>query len=388
MENQNIFKPQYIKEAMESKIIKNNMLIDFSFGHYDILESFTKRKPEFRNYLEQLYNTNPQVIENQLQMAKVNSLLITTIMLTGQCNADCEICFTDRKLKPNKLSFHEIKSIIAQTVSLGSRILYIPGEGEPLLDRNLWEILDYANEKGMEIILFTNGILLSNDIESKNIWGITSEELTKKLKKYPIYIYHKLWSLNHNLLEEMMNINTSMYSYSKITFNGHSISIPKGLLNLLKWFPRERVGVEVVVEKRNLDEIINVIIPFIMEKSIKSYIEPIIHAGRCFGVFDHDVKMSEYEYKKLIPWLSRQNCRRVCYKLNVFNNGYLSYGMALSPEQITPKKSIEELNIRSGDDNLKDLYYLIHTNSCLVEGRYQINGCVCEERNLKLSRMA
>lgn len=382
----NLFEPQCFPEETENEAIKNNMTIDYSFGHHDILNEFVKRKPEFQSHLAQLSKLSSKAIEERIQKAKGRSLLMTVIMLTGNCNANCAICYTDRRPKANELSFPEIKSIINQTLDLGSRLLYIPGEGEPTLDRSFWKILEYAEVKGIKIIMFTNGILFSNDAEAENAWGMSSEEIVRKLAKYPVYIYHKFWSLNPKLVGEMMNIDETKYEYVKTSVRGQTINIPKGLSFLFKWFPKKRIGIEVVVEKRNLKELANIIIPFISESGIKSFIEPIIHAGRCFGVFDFDPGISKDEYERLAPWLSRQNCRRAGYKLNIHNNGYLSYGMALVPKQIVPQSGVEDLNIRNGDSSLKNLYYLIHTNRCLVSGRYQINGCICEELNLRLAR--
>lgn len=382
----NLFEPQCIPEETEDEAIKNNMTVDYLFGHADTLIEFVERKPKFRNHLGWLSKLNSTTVGEQVKKAKSKSLLITTIMLTGNCNADCTICYTDRKIKSNELSFPEIRSIMDQTFDLGSRILYIPGEGEPTLDSSFWKILEYAKAKTIKVIMFTNGILLSNDSEAKNAWGISSEEIVRKLTSYPIYIYHKLWSTNTKLVAEMMNIDEGKYEYLKTSVKGQAINIPKGLALLLKWFPKERVGIECVVEKRNLQDILNFIIPFVIEKEIKSYIEPIIHAGRCFGVFDFDPDIIKVENKALSPWLSRQNCRRMSYNLTVHNSGHISYGMALSPKQIVPESTIEELNIKRPDGSLKNLYEMIHTNPYLVFGRYQINGCVCEELNLRLAK--
>ncbi len=363
------------------------MTIDYSLGHYDILNEFVQKKPEFRNHLEHLSKLSHETIVNEARKAKGRSLLITVLMLTGKCNANCTICYTDRESKPNELSFMEIKAIIDQTYEMGSRLLYIPGEGEPTLDRSFWKILDYAKLKGITVIMFTNGILFSNNNDALNTWGVTSEEMIKKLMNYPVYIYHKFWSSIPKLAAEMMHIDEAKSQYvTNTSVSGKTISIPKGLALLLKWFPKERIGIEVVVEQRNLKELFNIIIPFVTESKIKSYIEPILHAGRCFGVFDIDPQISDDKYKVLTHWLSLQCCRRMGYKIVVHNNGYLSYGMALVPGQIAPLSAVEELNIRNRDGSLKNLYQLIHTNPYLVSGRYQINGCICEELNLRLAR--
>lgn len=382
----NLFEPQRFSSLAEDEAIRNNMTIDYFFGHRGNLREFVERKPEFGDHLQQLSKVSCRSMQDEVQRAKSRSVLMTVLMLTGRCNANCAICYSNRKLKPNELAFAEIKSIIDQTHELGSRLIYIPGEGEPTLDPSFWRTLEYAKSKGMRVILFTNGILLSNDIEAENEWGMSSEEVVRKLRDYPVYIYHKLWSTDPALVVEMMRINENIYNYTTISVRGEQITVPKGIALLLRLFPKHRVGIEAVVEKRNIKELLKTIVPFVSASGIKSYIEPIIHAGRCFGVFDFDPQMSKDEYRSLSPWLSRRNCRRVGYKLNVHNNGYLSFGMALAPEQIVAAPEVERLNIRDYDGSLKNLYNLIHTDPCLVSGRYKIDGCICEKLNLRLAR--
>lgn len=380
----NLFSPQSFNEDQEQTATRNNITIDFDFGHEQILETFVSTNPIYQPHLEWLRHLTPHALKREAEKARGKSVLMTVIMLTGECNADCAICYTDRRKKQNELTASEIKRVMDETYALGSRLLYIPGEGEPTLDKALFEILEHARDIGMQVIMFTNGLLLSGDDEARNRWGITSEEFVRRLSKYPVYVYHKLWSTKPDLIAEMMHINRSAYQYIDITIRGHHTQIPRGLDLLLRYFPRERVGIEVVVERRNVQEIAQLIIPLVQQLGIKSYIEPIIHAGRCFDLFAYDTPAEAMA--PLGQWLARQNCRRVAYKLVVHSDGTLSYGMAL------PNRTLRELHgdcdtlqIRNSPTGPNDLFSLIHTNPVLVWGRYQIRGCICEEMNLKLA---
>lgn len=380
----NLFSPQSFNEDDEQTATRNNITIDLYFGHKQVLEAFVSTNPIYQPHFEWLTHLTPQELKREAEDARRKSLLMTVIMLTGECNADCPICYTDRRKKRNELTAPEIKRVMDETYALGSRLLYIPGEGEPTLDKALFEILEHARDIGMQVIMFTNGLLLSSDDEARSRWGITSEEFVHRLSKYPVYVYHKLWSTNPDLLAEMMHIDRSAYQYVDINVGGRKAQIPRGLDLLLRYFPRERIGIEVVVERRNVHEIAQLIIPLIRQLVIKSYIEPIIHAGRCFNLFAYDTPA-----EAMVPlghWLARQNCRRVAYKLVVHSDGTLSYGMAL------PNRTLRELHgdcdvlqIRDASAGLGDLFALIHTNPVLVWGRYQIRGCICEEMNLKLA---
>ncbi|PYI93143.1 MAG: hypothetical protein DME97_07515 [Verrucomicrobia bacterium] len=380
----NLFSPQTFSEEEEQIATRNNIVIDFYFGHKDVLEEFASNNPTYRPHLQWLKHLTLEELEVEAEKARRKSVLMTVIMLTGECNADCPICYTDRRKKRNELTALEIKRIMDETYALGSRLLYVPGEGEPTLDKNLFEILEHASDIGMQVIMFTNGLLLSSDDGARSRWGITSEEFVHRLSKYPVYLYHKLWSTNPQLVAEMMHIDRSAYQYVDINVRGSKTLVPRGLDLLLRYFPRERIGVEVVVERRNVHEVTERIIPLAQQLGIKSYIEPIIHAGRCFNVFDYDALAEDM--MPLGQWLARQNCRRVAYKVVVHSDGTLSYGMAL------PRRTLRELHgncdalqIRYVSEGLSDLFTLIHANPVLVWGRYQIRGCICEEMNLKLA---
>jgi hypothetical protein len=382
----NIFEPQYFSKQTEDIVIRNNMTIDFSFGHQRILETFVERMPEFENHFAALNRMSTNGLRNAVVHAKRNSLLMTAIMIGGKCNANCDICYTDRTSHTYPLTLSEIKGIIDQSYNLGARVIYIPGEGEPTLDNNFWNILEYVAKKEMRIIIFTNGILFSNESEAQKVWSISCEEIVKRLAQYPVYVYHKLWSSNPDVVSEMMGIDSDKYTYEEISINGKIGHIPRGIDLLMKWLPRERVGVEVVVERRNVREIVEVMIPFIQEKDIKSYIEPIIHSGRCFGKFEYDPLMNQGEIERLQPWIARTNCRRMGYILNILNTGYLSCGMALKPEQVAPFTEIELFNVRDHDGGLGDIYLINHTNTYLVSSRYEIEGCFCDKFNLNLAK--
>ena len=380
----NLFEPQRFSEEVEDTAIRNNMTIDYAFGHASILSDFTERIPKFREHFEELHSWKKNLVEERAIAAKGSSVLMTVIMLTGECNANCNICYTDRRRKVGELSFEQMCSVIDQTYDLGSRLVYIPGEGEPTLDAGFLDLVDYIQSRSMNLILFTNGILFSNEAECLRKWGMSSEEMVRYLSKRSVFIYHKLWSTRPNVLAEMMNVEESAYRFSTIELDKHHIQIPAGLDLLLRHFPRERVGVEVVISRQNLGNILNEIIPLIVSTGVKSYIEPILHAGRCFGQHDFDPIFKTGESERLQPWLSRQNCRRVGYKIIVHNDGFLSYGMALTASQIS--KSSEALKIIDSSGRISGLFHKVHTNSDLVSGRYQLCNCICEEINLRMAK--
>lgn len=90
---------------------------------------------------------------------------VLDIHITGYCNLNCEFCCGAPKgLKgPNLKDF---KKIVDKIVDSGVTTLVFTG-GEPLLKPHIEKYLKYAKEKGLEVYLSTNGLLLSNKLYKK-----------------------------------------------------------------------------------------------------------------------------------------------------------------------------------------------------------------------------
>lgn len=380
----NLLAPQMFSPEEEDQTIKNVMTIDFAFGHRQIIDQFSNQHPSFKSHYRLLESFSRKQLTEAVAIAKRSSLLLTMIMLTGVCNANCAICYTERKKKRNELVFNEIKSIIMQAKSLGTKTIYIAGEGEPTLDDAFWQVVDCVKSVGLRILLFTNGILLSNDRLARERWGLTSEQIVLKLADAPVWIYHKFWSTRPELVRAMMCLPRNIdYDYVNYRLEcGNCISIPRGVVLLLKYFPRDRVGLEIVVERRNAEEVADTIMPFISETGLKSYVEPIVHSGRYFD--NHCYDPSDEQLSFLRPYLVRQNCRRVAYKLVVHNNGVVTPALAMLPSSLRFEGDYGDLDIRS-PDGIKNIFVLRHTHPYLVKYRYQIDGCLCERFNTQMA---
>lgn len=91
--------------------------------------------------------------------------------ITFRCNSRCKMC-SRWKIDTSKdeLATDQIKLIIPQLKKFGIMIVNITG-GEPLLRKDIFEILDALRDIDLRVVLTTNGILLN-------------EEKIKKLIKY------------------------------------------------------------------------------------------------------------------------------------------------------------------------------------------------------------
>ena len=96
-----------------------------------------------------------------------------TIELTFRCNLNCVHCFRPSIFSPKELTTKQIYRIIDEIVDAGCLWLLFTG-GEPLIKDDFLDIYTYAKRKGLILILFTNGTLITSKI-------------AKFLKEHPLF---------------------------------------------------------------------------------------------------------------------------------------------------------------------------------------------------------
>lgn len=90
--------------------------------------------------------------------------LAVHLEMVAACNLTCTHCFAGplpRKERP--LSLAEIERVFAAMAQMGSFRLGLTG-GEPLLRRDLFEVIDLATSYGLHPCLTTNGLLITEEI--------------------------------------------------------------------------------------------------------------------------------------------------------------------------------------------------------------------------------
>ena len=104
---------------------------------------------------------------NQLKVnlyMKVKKLTSLTIETTNVCNLSCRICPTNNEMKRKKgtMSFELFQKTINGGKSLEHLCLH--NWGEPTLNKDLFNMIKYAHNKGIRYTVFnTNGTLLDDD---------------------------------------------------------------------------------------------------------------------------------------------------------------------------------------------------------------------------------
>ena len=87
----------------------------------------------------------------------------STILITDRCNLRCLMCKQWRKTGKKELKTEEWKRIIDDLKSNGIKNIHFSG-GEPLLRKDLKELVSYASSNGFTVGMTTNGILLTKEI--------------------------------------------------------------------------------------------------------------------------------------------------------------------------------------------------------------------------------
>lgn len=87
---------------------------------------------------------------------------------TKQCNLRCVHCYASagNQISPGALGTREAKSFIDDLADFSVPVLLFSG-GEPLLRDDIFELADFARERGIRTVLSTNGTLITGGVAEK-----------------------------------------------------------------------------------------------------------------------------------------------------------------------------------------------------------------------------
>jgi MoaA/NifB/PqqE/SkfB family radical SAM enzyme len=87
-----------------------------------------------------------------------------TIAITYRCQVRCDHCYANSPNRPreDELTTEQIKSVIKQVKDLGALTVHFSG-GEPLLRKDIFDLIVYARSLGLLTRVNTNGLLLNEE---------------------------------------------------------------------------------------------------------------------------------------------------------------------------------------------------------------------------------
>jgi heme b synthase len=199
--------------------------------------------------------------------------------MTKACNLACRHCRASAitQLDSNELSTVEAKGFIDHLADYGRPILILTG-GEPLLRKDVYEIARYGTDKGLKVVLATNGTLVTPEIAQ-----------------------HLKWA-------GIQRISVSIDGSDAAThddFRGESGSFDASL-RALTYIEDAGIGYQIntIITKRNIEQI-----PGILDLAIKLgtdalHIFLLVPTGRGKEMMDDEIPPEEYE--QVLNWFYKQ----------------------------------------------------------------------------------
>ncbi|WP_211436161.1 radical SAM protein [Candidatus Kuenenia stuttgartensis] len=93
---------------------------------------------------------------------------------SGTCNHRCTYCALDfMEYQPRFLDKDVLNDRLSEMASLGLKSIMYAGEGEPLLHRDIGEIINHTKKVGIDVAITTNGVLLKEGLVGSTLENIT-----------------------------------------------------------------------------------------------------------------------------------------------------------------------------------------------------------------------
>jgi radical SAM protein with 4Fe4S-binding SPASM domain len=145
---------------------------------------------------------------------------------TFSCNLRCAHCYLNAGRKEEKeLNTNEGKRIIDQIAEVSQPILVLSG-GEPLLRQDIYELAEYGVNKGLRIVMGTNGTLITDQVAGRlKTSGISkvgiSLDSTEPKKHDSLRGFNGAWRQTIKGIEACRKINLDFQIHTTVTRDNH-----------------------------------------------------------------------------------------------------------------------------------------------------------------------
>lgn len=149
----------------------------------NIINIYNKKFYQLKR-IKELYYSENKVNENLLENDSVLNIYIEP---TNNCNMNCYYCARENSEREiSYLTFNEFKNII-DPLPRGTYIT-LTGNGEPLLNKKIYKMINYASESGIFVSIITNGSVLTDSNSQKLInSGVSRVQISFDSIKPEIY---------------------------------------------------------------------------------------------------------------------------------------------------------------------------------------------------------
>ncbi|MCP3868442.1 MAG: radical SAM protein [Gammaproteobacteria bacterium] len=95
----------------------------------------------------------------------MNDLFLIAINLTRRCNLACDHCYMDAETRLSggneELKTHEVKHLLDEICTRSNETMVVLTGGEPLLRRDLEQLIEHGNKQGLSMVVGSNSIMLT-----------------------------------------------------------------------------------------------------------------------------------------------------------------------------------------------------------------------------------
>ncbi|MBU0957479.1 MAG: radical SAM protein [Nanoarchaeota archaeon] len=196
---------------------------------YDFAANKYLKKPEQKEFIKTRYPTFKSIYDvglnqffymcNSTYSPKVTSVQFE---VTNNCNLSCKMCPVNNGMKRKKgfMKYELFKKIVDENPKMEFALMF--NWGEPLLHPKIYDMLDYANKKGIRTFLTTNAVLLTNDKKMKKLLNAKIERITISLDGFEDS-YTKIRGFDYKIIEKrimrLIELRNELKIKTKIDIN-------------------------------------------------------------------------------------------------------------------------------------------------------------------------
>lgn len=327
----------------------------------DAIKAFDKEVIEQLIELNILVDVDEKYISNIKNLTEINCARIF-IEITDKCNLNCKHCYGGFACNnTNYLSVQTIEQLLNQAVQLGVYEFDITG-GEPLLYKDLEEVLSKLYDAGMLVSIFTNLTLMTkNHLELFKKYGV------KKI----------ITSIDSCYADVHDEFRGGVGSFNKTIKN----------LNLIKESGIE-VSVNTMIGNHNI-QYIDEMVSFLKKLEVPFVLDVITNEGRAVNLSE-DMNLSANIIKEIFNKYNNNIDEKANFKHCGIGNRFIyiksNMNIYICPSLIEDDYCIGKLN--KGFD-LKEIWKIMHNKFGNLSCDSKCNKCKkckggCRARALKL----
>ena len=198
------------------------------------------------------------------------------IEITNACNLSCPFCIKNKR-KINYMTLENYKYIINKVKDY-TREIYLHILGEPLLHPNIIDFIEYATKENLEVNITTNGYLINNLNNNKNIHRLNIS----------LHSYNEIYKLD--LETYLNNIFTTIDKIKDKTFISLRLWVGNKNTDYILNYINKRYNTNIISLENNTKTkitsnlIIDTFHEFIWPDLNNNYYNEV---GKCKGLIDH-----------------------------------------------------------------------------------------------------